>query len=161
MIILKWKKMYSPPSYAQTLHTRRDHEQNSEKNYCNMGIFECQVYNPPHHLTQPHHEYQTKFNKLIHITVIDQKFHKKLMTNNFHWQKIPQKVQNIHPYMWIVTPSRPFKKLANLLNWCSIEEYYPPSASYYRWLSDQGPSSRTVVTLRLTKPQSQSCAGFT
>ena len=84
MIILKWNKNYSPPSYAQTLNTRRDHEQNSEKNYCNMGIFECQVYNPPHHLTQPHHEYQTKFNKLIHITVIDQKFHKKLMTNNFH-----------------------------------------------------------------------------
>ena len=86
--------------------------------------------------------------------------------------------------MWIATPSQPFKKLANLLNWWSIKKHcidvicnpltpfqnachlaelvllwgrWYPCASYFWWLSDHGQSSRTLVMLRPTKPQSQSC----
>jgi hypothetical protein len=31
MIILQWNENYVPPSYAQSLNPRRDHELNSEK----------------------------------------------------------------------------------------------------------------------------------
>jgi hypothetical protein len=43
----------------------------------------------------------------------------------------------------------------------ALRKMLPPFTSYFRWLSDQGQSSRTIVTLRPTKPQSQSCTGFT
>jgi len=43
----------------------------------------------------------------------------------------------------------------------SFEEDNPPCASYYQCLSDHGLSSCTLVVLCLTKPQSQSCIGFT
>ncbi len=43
----------------------------------------------------------------------------------------------------------------------ALRKTFPPFTSYFRWLSDQDQSSRTVVTRRPTKPQSQSCAGFT
>jgi hypothetical protein len=43
----------------------------------------------------------------------------------------------------------------------ALRKMLPPFTSYFRWLSDQGQSSRTIVTRRPTKPQSQSCPGFT
>jgi hypothetical protein len=43
----------------------------------------------------------------------------------------------------------------------ALRKMFPPFTSYFRWLSDQGQSSRTKVMQRPTKPQSQSCTGFT
>jgi hypothetical protein len=43
----------------------------------------------------------------------------------------------------------------------ALREMFPPFMSYFRWLSDQGQKSFTVVMWCPTKPQSQSCAGFT
>ena len=43
----------------------------------------------------------------------------------------------------------------------ALRKMFPPFTSYFQWQSDQGQSSCTVVMRRPTKPQSQSCAGFT
>ena len=54
----------------------------------------------------------------------------------------------------------------SLLSWScwqgtALRKRFPPFMYYFRWWSDQGKISCTVVMRHPTKPQSQSCAGFT